>query len=160
MSLDAPKITNIDRAELVAEAHPSGQTWRHVTLDAERLGVRVEELAPGEASSVHHWHTAEEEHLLVLAGVGTLLTGTGDDLAVTEVVAGDHVCFRAGVQVPHHLENRSDAALRYLVFGERNPHDVVVYPEHQVMLTKGWDMRTHSYRPFVRPSADDETTDA
>lgn len=159
MSAGAPDITNIHEAEFVSETGSSTGLWRHITLDSERLGVRVEELLPGEASSVHHWHTAEEEHLLVLDGVATLLTGTGDDAAATKLVAGDHVCFRAGVQVPHHVENRSDAALRYLVFGERNPHDVVVYPEHQVMLTKGWDMRTHRYRPFVRPSADDEATD-
>jgi uncharacterized cupin superfamily protein len=42
---------------------------------------------------------------------------------------GDHVCFPAGQAVGHCLVNHTDKPCRYLLIGERNPHDVCVYPE-------------------------------
>ncbi|WP_292444257.1 hypothetical protein [Mesorhizobium sp.] len=43
--------------------------------------------------------------------------------------AGDYVCFPAGQKVGHSLYNHTNAICRYLLVGERNPHDVIVYPE-------------------------------
>lgn len=36
--------------------------------------------------------------------------------------------FAAGEAVAHHIENTSDAPLKFLVFGERKRDDVVFYP--------------------------------
>ncbi len=119
-----------------------GEEWRYLDISGDHLGARIEELAPGDKSSVHHYHSAEEEHVLVLDGSATLYLG-GES---SELVAGDHVWFAAGIEVPHHIENTSEAAFKFLVFGERNPNDVVVYPDHEVFLVKGLGTSQYTYR--------------
>ena len=54
-------------------------------------------------SSEHHFHTTEEEHVVVLAGEATLVSGE-ERYAVRE---GQHMWFRAGDETPHHLVNTS-----------------------------------------------------
>jgi uncharacterized cupin superfamily protein len=87
---------------------------------------------PGATSSYHHYHTAEEEHVLVLAGSATLHLGDEQ----IELVEGDHVWFPAGEDLAHHIENTSAEPCKFLVFGERKQDDVVFYPKGQVMLVK------------------------
>ena len=125
-----------------AQKNPRGETWRFRDLSGDHLGVRVEELAPGETSSEHHYHSSEEEHVLVLAGRATLQLGDEQ----IELVEGDHVWFRAGEAVAHHIINSSDELFRFLVFGERKPDDIVMYPEHQVMLVKSMNNAQYTYR--------------
>ena len=67
----------------------------------------------------------EEEHLLILEGSLTLKLG---DKSYTMSV-GDYVCFPAGQKVGHAIINETTQACRYLVVGERNANDVIVYPE-------------------------------
>lgn len=90
-----------------------GNPWQYRDLSEERLGVRLEELSPGANSSEHHYHTAEEEHVIVLEGQGSLVYGD----EIHPVVAGDHFWSKAGKAVPHHLKNTSASPLKYLVFG-------------------------------------------
>ena len=148
-----PVVTNIHRGAFVTEASPRSERWTHLDLDSARLGVRVEILEPGEHSSYHHWHTQEEEHVLVLEGTVTLVLGPEDAREELELGSGDHVCFHAGDETAHHLENRSDAPARVLVFGERLASDVVVYPDHQVMMVKAMDFAQFTYRPLERSTA-------
>lgn len=120
-----------------------GDPWKFRDLSGERLGVRLEELPPGANSSEHHYHTAEEEHVIVLEGEGTLFFGSAEHA----VMAGDHFWFRAGEEIAHHVKNTSDSPLKFLVFGERTTNDVVVYPEHQVMMLKSLGFKQFTYRP-------------
>jgi len=124
-----PHTHNIYNASWTEEKTSRGDTWKYLDLSGEHLGVRIEELKPGDSSSIHHFHTAEEEHILILEGSATL-----------------HLGFASGEETPHHIENTSEEPVRFLVFGERNPNDIVVYPEHQVMLTKGLHFRRFTYR--------------
>ena len=126
--------TNIYRADYKEEgpSERDGATGRMLDLSGEHLGVRIEEGDAGSTSSYHHYHTAEEEHVLILKGSGTLHLGTER----IELSEGDHIWFPAGEKVPHHLENTSSEPLRYLVFGERKQDDVVFYPEASRMLVK------------------------
>lgn len=89
------------------------------------VGVAMEELAPGQQSNMRHYHMLEEEHVLVLEGSMTVLLG--DDKY--EISAGSYVCFPAGQKVGHALVNNGSSICRYLLIGERNPHDVIVYPD-------------------------------
>ncbi|QEX14818.1 hypothetical protein FRZ44_00930 [Hypericibacter terrae] len=89
------------------------------------LGVLREELLPGWQSNLLHYHLLEEEHVFILEGMLTLRLG--DKSYVMK--PGDHVCFPAGQAVGHCLVNHTDKPCRYLLIGERNPHDVCVYPE-------------------------------
>jgi uncharacterized cupin superfamily protein len=89
------------------------------------VGVCMEELAPGKQAYPAHYHMLEEEHLLVLSGTLTLLL----DGERYPMRAGDYVCFPAGQRAGHAIVNESDEACRYLIVGERNPNDVIVYPD-------------------------------
>ena len=136
------KISNIDD-DWKEEQNLRGESWRFRDLSGEQLGVRIEELSPGGTSSEHHYHTSEEEHVIVLEGSATLILG--DDRH--ELISGDHVWFKAGEETPHHIENTSGSAFRFLVFGERKSDDVVIYPEHQVMMIKSLGFKQFTYRP-------------
>lgn len=72
-----------------------------------------------------HWHHLEEEHLLVLDGRATLRLGE----RCYEIGPGDYVCFPAGQQAGHALINHGAMPCRFVIIGERNPHDVIVYPD-------------------------------
>lgn len=89
------------------------------------IGVCMEELAAGKQACPAHYHMLEEEHLLVLSGRLTLML----DGERYPMQAGDYVCFPAGQRAGHAIVNESDAVCRYLIVGERNPNDVIVYPD-------------------------------
>ena len=89
------------------------------------VGVCLEELEPGKQTYPAHYHMLEEEHLYVLEGELTLLLGD----ARHTLRSGDYACFPAGQKVGHTLINESDRTARYLIIGERNPHDVIVYTD-------------------------------
>ena len=139
------QIRNVNRSEYeTGEAVRGEAAYRFLDLSGEHLGVRIEELAPGGTSSYPHYHTSEEEHVLVLDGVATLHLGEADH----ELGTGDHLWFAAGDAVAHQIENTSDAPFKFLVFGERKADDVVFYPESQVMLVKAHHgSAQYTYRP-------------
>jgi uncharacterized cupin superfamily protein len=89
------------------------------------LGVSMEVLEPGKQAYPMHLHLLEEEHLLILEGAATLRLGDQS----FEMAAGSCVCFHAGQKAAHALINSTDAPCRYLIIGERHPHDVVVFTD-------------------------------
>ena len=106
-----------------------GARWRHLTRAAwgpnYRIGVVVEEIPPGGQSAPFHYHFLEEEHVYVLDGTVTLRLGE----ATHRMGPGDYACFPAGQRAGHCLVNETEAMVRCVVIGERNPNDVIVYPE-------------------------------
>ncbi|WP_295758614.1 cupin domain-containing protein [Undibacterium sp.] len=92
---------------------------------AKNVGVCMEELAPGKQACPNHYHHLEEEQLYLMEGSLTLRLGEQSYL----MQAGSYVVFPAGQKAGHSLFNHTDAPCRYLVIGERNPHDVIVYPD-------------------------------
>lgn len=90
-----------------------------------QFGVAVETLAPGSRSSDRHWHSDEDEILLMLEGRAVLVEETGE----TPLAPGDCAAWPKGVPNGHHLINRSDAPVRFLVAGWRADRDVVRYPD-------------------------------
>jgi uncharacterized cupin superfamily protein len=115
--------------------------WRHLTLAAVgedyRVGVAIEELPPGKRGSPAHYHIFEEEHLYMLEGVLTVRIGADSH----EMRAGDYVCFPAGQKAGHCLTNNSGATCRYVIVGERNPNEVVVYTDSQKVLVRALGRR-------------------
>lgn len=87
------------------------------------VGVSMEVLPPGKQSCPAHYHMLEEEHLLILEGRLTLRLGAKS----YPMTAGDYVCFPAGQKAGHTLVNETTEPCRYLIIGERNAHDVIVY---------------------------------
>lgn len=141
----ASPATNIHESSFEEIETPRGETLRQLDLSGSHLGVRIEDLPPGGTSSIHHYHTLEEEHVLVLAGSGTLHLGSKEH----ELREGDHVCFLAGDPTPHHIENRSPGNFKFLVFGERNPGDTVFYPDGPVMMVKGAGGALYKYEDYT-----------
>lgn len=91
----------------------------------ERLGASLWELPPGEAAYPYHYHLAEEELLIVLAGRPSLRTPDGwRDLEQGEVVA-----FLRGEQGAHQLLNRTEQTVRFLALSTSGDPDVVIYPD-------------------------------
>ncbi len=90
-----------------------------------QITVCMEILPPGRQANQVHYHMLEEEHVLVLEG--TMTARLGDRTHVVD--AGHYVCFPAGQKMGHSLFNHSTAPCRYLIIGNPQPHDVVVFPE-------------------------------
>lgn len=110
--------------------------YRHLSLAAMgenyRVGVAIEELLPGKQSAPAHYHVFEEEHVFILDGALTVRIGD----ATYDMKAGDYVCFPAGQKAGHCLVNTSSATCRYVIVGERNPNEVVVYTDSNKMLVR------------------------
>jgi len=90
-----------------------------------RFGVNLTRLPPGEISSQRHWHSAQDEFVLLLSGELILQTDEGE----TAMRAGQCVGFPAGRPNGHRFVNRSGADALYLEIGDRSPQDSVTYPD-------------------------------
>jgi uncharacterized cupin superfamily protein len=102
-----------------------------------QFGVNLVELQPGAASSQRHWHTHEDEFVMVVSGELTLITDEGETL----MRAGDCAAFPAGRPNGHHLINRGWGIGLFLAVGSRIPEDCAEYPD----IDLKYDGRTDSY---------------
>lgn len=135
-----------------------GLRYRHLTLAAVgenyRVGVAIEELPPGKQSSPAHYHIFEEEHVYILEGALSVRIGADTH----EMKAGDYVCFPAGQKAGHCLINDSDAVCRYVIVGERNPNEVVVYTDSRKVLARALGRRAIFELSAMRGYWDGEDT--
>lgn len=110
--------------------------YRHLSRtamgDNYRVGVAMEELLPGKQSSPAHYHIFEEEHVFILEGTLTARIGAER----YEMKAGDYVCFPAGQKAGHCLINSSSTTCRYVIVGERNPNEVVVFTDTNKVMVR------------------------
>jgi len=89
------------------------------------VGVCIEVLEPGKQSCPAHYHMLEEEHLMILDGALTVRLGDRE----YPMSVGNYICFPAGQKAGHTLINNGDVPCRYLIIGERNPNEVLFYPD-------------------------------
>ena len=111
------------------------QTWgKHYGLRVQRLahdaggekiGCTLYEVPPGKRPCPYHYHTANEEALLVLAGEGTLRLA-GEEIPFR---AGRYVALPVGESGAHQVINDSEEPLRYLAFSTMLEPEVAVYPD-------------------------------
>lgn len=104
-----------------------------------QFGVNLVELLPGAASSQRHWHTHEDEFVMVVSGELTLVTDEGETL----MRAGDCAAFPAGRPNGHHLINRSWGNALFLCVGSRIPEDCCEYPDIDLKYDGKTDSYTH-----------------
>ncbi|MEH6437636.1 cupin domain-containing protein [Massilia sp. DD77] len=90
-----------------------------------QFGVNLVELQPGAASSQRHWHSHEDEFVMMVSGELVLITDEGETL----MRAGDCAAFPAGKPNGHHLVNRGWGPGVFLVVGSRVKEDVATYPD-------------------------------
>jgi uncharacterized cupin superfamily protein len=90
-----------------------------------QYGVNHVTLGPGGISALRHYHSQEDELIVMLEGELVLVTNLGEQV----VTAGMCVGFKAGAANAHQLINRSSAPARYIEVGSRIPADVAFYPD-------------------------------
>ena len=97
-----------------------------------QFGVNLLRLPPGTWSSQRHWHTEEDEFIVVLSGEVTLVTDAGPEI----LGPGDAAGFKAGDQDGHCLQNRSSKDATVLEIGSRIPSDVAYYSDIDLMTAE------------------------
>ena len=127
---------NLRDAELHAHIDKAG--FRHraesirKALGGELIGAAVYEFDPGEQLWPYHWHVADEEWLIVVAGSPTLRTPEGE----RDLRAGDVVGFPAGEAGAHTLYNRGTVPARVAIFSTLGPSGTV-YPDSGKVAAAG-----------------------
>ena len=102
-------------------------------LGLTQFGVNIVRLAPGVMSSQRHWHSHEDEFVLVLEGKLALVTDSGEQILGPGMVAG----FPAGSGDGHHLINHSGQDAVYLEVGSREEaNDDVDYSDIDLIRRK------------------------
>ena len=101
---------------------------------SEQSGLNVVRVPPGGEGAPPHAHSVEDEFFVVLEGGGTFhLEPTparrefGGRPEAHDVRRGTVISKPAGGGMCHHM-TAGDAGLTYLVYGTRQPNDVVYYP--------------------------------
>jgi len=107
-----------------------------------QFGANLVMLAPGAMSSLRHWHQNEDEFVMVVQGVCTLVQDEG----ATDLFPGDCAAFKAGDPNGHHLLNRTGAEVRFLVIGTRAPFEVATYSDVDLRVEQGGGVSRFTYR--------------
>ena len=94
-------------------------------VGSERIGASLFAVPPGEAAYPYHWHLAEEELIVVLAGRPLLRTADREQ----RLALGEVVVFPRGESGAHQLINDTEEELRFLAFSEQGEPDIVMYPD-------------------------------
>ena len=94
-------------------------------LGLTQFGVNRVRLAPDVMSSQRHWHSHEDEFVIILEGELTLVTNAGEQVLSSGMAAG----FPAGSGDGHHMINKSEQDAVYLEVGGRDGQDDVDYPD-------------------------------
>ena len=99
-------------------------------LGAERTGLSVYELPPGEAVSPYHYEIPDEEWLLVVSGTPTLRHPGGEQ----QLEPWDVVFFPSGPDGAHLVRNDSESTARVAMFSSSSALvGAVVYPDSDMV---------------------------
>lgn len=104
-----------------------------------QFGVNRLVLAPGAWSSQRHWHTREDEFVIVLEGEVVLVTDAGEQVLRSGECAG----FPANQANGHHLINRGDQPAVCLEVGSRLDQDSAYYPDIDLVYDGDRDVFAH-----------------
>jgi uncharacterized cupin superfamily protein len=102
---------------------------------SQRLGASLYELPPGQRSAPYHWHTANEEMLIVLRGTVSLRDPDG----WRELPEGSVVAFPRGERGAHQVRNDSSEPVRFLMVSELRSPEVVAYPDSGKVGARDWE---------------------
>jgi uncharacterized cupin superfamily protein len=116
-----------------------------------QFGANLVILEPGARSSLRHWHTNEDEFVMVTKGELILVQDAGE----IPMRPGDCAAFPAGDTDAHCFVNRADAEARFLVVGTKANPEYATYPDDnlKVELKDGSARFTHhDGTPFRAPN--------
>ena len=98
------------------------------------FGVNITTIQPSGWSSQRHWHSHEDEFVMVVEGELVLVTDAGEEI----MRPGDCAAFKAGDPDGHHLVNRTDRDARVLEVGTALPEqDRCVYSDIDMVAEPG-----------------------
>jgi uncharacterized cupin superfamily protein len=100
-------------------------------------------LQPGAWSSQRHWHEAEDELVVMLAGEAVLVDDSGESV----MRAGDVAAFPKGDGNGHVLQNRSGEPCVFVAIGRPAASDCH-YPDIDMHLFDGEGFRRKDGSPF------------
>lgn len=106
-------------------------------------------LKPGAWSSQRHWHSGEDELVIMLAGEAVLI----EDEGRTILRPGDIAAFPADVENGHHMINESDADCCFVAISA-GPDRGGGYPDIDMMWDEHGQFRHKDGTPYPtrRPS--------
>jgi uncharacterized cupin superfamily protein len=120
---------NIDRPDFDEPREHAGFRAQRARLGrqagAERLGLSLWEVPPGQAAYPYHAHLTEEEIVVVVQGRPSLRTPDG----WREMEEGEVVAFPRGERGVHQIANRGAETVRFLAFSTSGEPDVVIQPD-------------------------------
>lgn len=96
-----------------------------------QFGVNLVTLQPGALSSLRHWHLAEDEFVMVIAGECILVQDEGETL----MRSGDCAAFPANTPNGHQFINRSAEIASFLVVGSKAKREVATYSDVDLVVT-------------------------
>jgi uncharacterized cupin superfamily protein len=135
MSPDSVRRVNLGAIACEPRPHlPEGfrrsSTRVGATLGAERSGLSVYELPPGQAVSPYHYEEPEEEWLLVVSGTPTLRHPDGEK----QLEPWDLVFFPPGPAGSHLVRNDGESTARVAMFSSSGATvGAVVYPDSDMV---------------------------
>jgi uncharacterized cupin superfamily protein len=112
----------------------------------QSFGVNHVTLPPGAVSALHHRHSVQDEFVMVLTGLITLVHDEGETVMNPGMCAGFPHDGTA-----HHLVNRSDVDASYLEVGDRQVGDAVSYPRDDLKAERteeGWQFFHSNGTPY------------
>ncbi len=128
LDLSAIAQTNATGYPAPFDADVKGRWYRRLAPAAglTKMGASHVELKPGAYSSQRHWHTEQDELLVMLSGEAILIEEDGE----TVVSAGDILAWKAGTENGHRLHNRSSEPCFFVAVsaGDRDK-DGGAYPD-------------------------------
>jgi uncharacterized cupin superfamily protein len=123
-------IVNVDGLEFRYESEDpegfrAGMKRLGPLVGAQRTGMSLYELPPGQAICPYHYEYGEEEWLVVLEGEPTLRVPDG----TRRLRPWDVCAFPVGPAGAHGVRNETDAVVRVLMFSEVRVPTATVYPD-------------------------------
>ena len=116
------------------------RTWLRLgdAAGLTQFGINLFTIPPGGWSGQRHWHSREDEFLMVMSGELVMVTDAGEET----MRPGDCAGFPAGCGDGHHLQNRGEESATVLVVGARDPDDVVTYSDIDMMFGRAHERYT------------------
>ena len=123
---------------------------------AQKLGASIDTVAPGKRSCPYHFHYAQEEMFIVIAGSGSLRVA-GEMLPLR---TGDIVFIPPGPEYPHQIINTSNEPLQYLSVSTRESPEICEYPDSGKYLATASSADGKHFDAIQRPGESVDYWDA